>query len=113
MKRIFFVLLTGLMLIMAGCASNTVSVDARFMTGVSALTGKITGYAGDGGEIEISSPGGLSCNGPFTYVKPRHGEGTLTCSDGRTGQFSFVANGDSGTGKGIIGDEKILLTFGE
>lgn len=106
-----FLLLAGCLLVAAGCA-KTVPVHGYLSSDLAVFSGKATGSSDERGELELTGPDGLSCKGPFTYVTPRHAEGTLTCSDGRTGQFSFVSNGDTGTGTGMIGNEQMRLTLG-
>lgn len=104
-------LLAGCLLMAGGCAS-TVPVQGKFMSDIIVFSGQATGFSDEQGELELRGSSDLTCKGPFTYVKPRHAEGTLTCSDGRTGQFSFVTMGSSGTGTGMIGDQQLTLNFG-
>lgn len=74
--------------------------------------GEATGYMDGSGVITIRSEQGPTCRGAFVYITSRQGEGTMTCDDGRTGSFSFVSTGHSGTGKGKVGGEEFIFTFG-
>ena len=102
----------GAALFMAGC-SMTVPVRGQFQSGAVKFSGQATGYMGGSGVLHVTTTDGIVCDGDFVYVNYRQGEGTFVCSDGRSGPFSFVSSGRSGTGTGIIGDEPITFTFGK
>jgi hypothetical protein len=65
-----------------------------------------------GGVLTVRSSLGAVCTGDFVYVRPRAGEGTFRCSDGRTGPFSFVSTGLRGTGSGVVGGRRFVFSFG-
>lgn len=65
-----------------------------------------------GGVLTVSSNRGAVCTGEFVYVRPREGQGTFRCSDGRVGPFQFVSTGLRGTGTGHFGSRRFVFSFG-
>jgi hypothetical protein len=111
MRITVHVLLLGLFLFLCGC-SMTLPVKGRFESGNVTFIGTATGYLDGGGVIRLTSSNGLKIEGDFVYVTRRNGEGTFTCSDGRSGAFQFVSTGRRGTGTGHLGNDKVTFTFG-
>ena len=101
-----------LVLVHLTACSMTLPVKGQMESGSETFTGTATGYADGGGNLTLVSSKGLSCSGDFVYVTGRTGEGTFTCSDGRSGPFSFVSTGTRGTGKGTIGGSPFTFSFG-
>ena len=98
-------------LLLAGCGM-TLPVQGQLESGKETFTGSATGYLDRSGDLTIVSSGGTTCTGDFVYTSRRRGEGVFQCSDGRSGPFSFVSTGMSGTGTGRLGGENFTFTFG-
>ncbi|MCL2459533.1 MAG: hypothetical protein FWF31_11985 [Desulfobulbus sp.] len=111
MKSLYILASVAALMILTAC-SMTVPVRGQFSSGEVAFTGNATAYIGGKGEMMIFGSNGLTCKGNFVYTDHRRGEGTFTCSDGRSGPFSFAAIGSSGTGTGKIGNDILTFTFG-
>jgi len=97
--------------LLAGCAM-TLPLRGQSESGDETFTGKATGYMDGGGTLELTSNRGLNCKGDFVYVTHRNGEGTFTCTNGKSGSFTFVSTGTRGTGKGSIGARNFTFSFG-
>jgi hypothetical protein len=95
-----------------GACSLTLPVKGQFEDGTETFSGTATGYMDRSGTLSVTSSRGLTCSGDFIYVTSRTGEGVFSCSDGRSGPFSFVSTGQRGTGTGRLGDESFTFTFG-
>jgi hypothetical protein len=95
-----------------GC-TLTEPVTGSFSDGSATISGTATGKMDHSGTISLTTSTGLKISGTFVYVTPRTGEGTFTCSDGRSGPFQFVSTGSHGTGTGKLGNEEITFTFGK
>lgn len=102
------VLTTGLL---AAC-SMTLAVRGNLQQSDETFTGTATGELNGSGTLTIVTTHGATCRGEFVYVNRRQGEGTFTCSDGRTGPFQFASTGTRGTGFGDLGGQKFTFTFG-
>lgn len=109
MQRAVFTI--AVCLLMTSCAM-TLPLRGQTEAGDETFTGKATGYADGGGNLELVSSKGMKCNGDFVYVTGRKGEGTFTCSNGQSGSFNFVSTGTRGTGRGTIGSRGFTFTFG-
>ncbi len=96
----------------ASC-SVTLPVRGQLEKGSEMFTGLATGYLDGSGNLHIVSDKGSDCSGNFVYITRRKGEGVFTCTDGRSGPFSFVSTGQRGIGTGQIGDEEFTFTFGD
>ena len=113
MKRaIILSFVMGSAVLLASC-SMTLPVRGNVMNSSETFTGTATGYMDGGGNLTIVTTKGATCKGNFVYVSRRDGEGVFTCDDGRTGPFSFVSTGTRGTGKGDLGGERFIFTFGK
>lgn len=99
-------------LALAGC-SMTLPVRGTVSGGKETFTGSATGYLSGSGTLSVVTTEGASCSGDFVYVTSREGEGVFTCSDGRSGPFSFVSTGSRGTGKGNLDGQPFTFTFGK
>lgn len=97
--------------LLAAC-SMTLPVRGNVMNSSETFTGTATGYMDGGGNLTIVSSKGAICKGNFVYVSRRDGEGVFTCDDGRAGPFAFVSTGTRGIGKGDLGGERFVFTFG-
>ena len=95
-----------------GACSLTLPVHGRMLNGSEIFTGTATGYMDGGGNLEITSNRGRTCQGDFVYVTGRNGEGVFTCDDGQSGPFRFVSTGTRGNGTGTIGGQDFTFTFG-
>ena len=93
--------------------SMTLPVRGNVMNSSETFSGTATGYLDGGGNLTIVTSKGATCKGNFVYVSRRDGEGVFTCNDGRTGPFTFVSTGTRGTGKGDLGGERFIFTFGK
>lgn len=96
---------------LSGCAM-TLPVRGQATSGGEVFKGEATGYADGGGTLTIASNRGRECSGDFVYVTQRHGSGTFTCNDGKSGSFDFVSTGTRGAGTGTIGGESFTFSFG-
>ena len=96
---------------LAGC-SLTLPVRGQVSESAETFTGTATGYTDGAGDLTIATNLGATCSGAFVYVTRRQGEGTFTCSDGRTGPFSFVSTEQRGTGSGSLAGKPVTFTFG-
>jgi hypothetical protein len=97
--------------LVAGC-SMTLPVRGTSEGGEETFSGSATGYMDGSGTLEILSSKGASCAGDFVYVTSRQGQGTFTCTDGRSGPFEFVSTGRHGTGTARLGEQRFTFTFG-
>lgn len=96
---------------LSGC-SMTLPVRGQVGATGETFTGSATGYSDGAGDLQIVSTRGARCTGSFVYVTRRQGSGTFTCSDGRTGPFTFVSTGTRGTGSGSLNGVPVTFTFG-
>lgn len=111
MKLAGFAIVAGLGALLAGC------VNAAHVQGVVEGSGEV--FSGGsfrevdgGGSLTVRSSRGAVCAGDFVYVRPREGQGTFRCSDGRVGPFQFVSTGLRGTGSGNFGGRRFVFSFG-
>jgi hypothetical protein len=100
----------ALALLLGGCM--TLPVTGRVQESSETFTGEATGYASGAGVLKIKSSEGAECSGDFVYVTRRQGEGTMSCTDGRSGPFRFVSTGTRGTGTGEIDGRPFIFSFG-
>lgn len=96
---------------LTGC-SVTLPVKGRVQNSDETFTGTATGGMSGSGTLTIRSSKGPTCTGNFVYIASRQGEGVFNCDDGRTGPFSFVSTGTSGSGHGDLGGQRFTFTFG-
>lgn len=96
---------------LAGC-SITLPVRGQFESGQETFTGTATGGMGGSGSLKVTSSKGATCDGEFVYTRPREGEGTFLCTDGRSGPFRFASTGTRGTGTGSLGGQPFTFNFG-
>jgi hypothetical protein len=94
-----------------GC-SMTLPVRGQVQNSPENFTGTATGHLNGGGNLQMVSSKGAVCKGNFVYVNHRQGEGVFNCDDGRSGPFTFVSTGTSGTGYGSLGNDRFTFTFG-
>ncbi|QDI05425.1 hypothetical protein E4A48_18655 [Xanthomonas cerealis pv. cerealis] len=99
-------------MVLTSC-SMTLPVRGNVMNSSETFTGTATGYMDGGGNMTLVTSRGATCKGNFVYVSRRDGEGVFSCDDGRTGPFTFVSTGTRGTGKGDLGGERFIFTFGK
>ena len=92
--------------------SLTLPVRGSLENSSEIFNGTATGYLDGAGELHLTSSLGRTCAGTFVYITRRQGEGTVECSDGATGPFSFVSTGSRGTGSGTLRGERFIFTFG-
>lgn len=97
---------------LAGC-SMTLPVRGQVQDTDETFSGTATGYIDGGGTLRIVSSRGAVCDGNFVYVTRREGSGVFTCDDKRSGPFDFVSTGTRGTGRGSLGGQRFIFTFGE
>lgn len=98
-------------LTISGCAM-TLPVRGQSGDGSETFTGSATGQIDGAGTLSIVSSKGRTCNGDFVYTTNREGSGTFTCSDGKSGPFTFVSTGTRGTGSGTLGGKPFTFSFG-
>jgi hypothetical protein len=107
-----------LMLALAGLAlvacSMTLPVNGSFRGGAEPFNGEATGRMDGSGDLRIVSISGARCDGKFRYSDSGvSGSGDFSCSDGRTGTFSFTSAGAQGRGIGRTGrGETFEFSFG-
>lgn len=94
---------------LGGC---TLTLPVSGEIGRESFAGRATGHMDAAGEMEIVLTSGTRCSGRFVYTTPRQGSGTLKCSDGRSGKFTFVSTGQRGTGDGTLDGKPFTFTFG-
>ena len=72
-----------------------------------------TGNFSGNGTLKAVTNTNVTCKGKFAYdvSSTTKGEGFMTCSDGRTGNFNFETDGKKGKGSGEIGGQKITFSF--
>lgn len=99
-------------LLLAACGSATLPIRGQSSDGYERFTGTSTGTVETGGTLSLISNRGRSCSGEFYYFAPRQGAGTLTCNDGSSGSFRFIAAGTRGTGTGVLGGRNFTFSFG-
>jgi len=104
-------LLAAALVILSAC-SLTLPVRGLVQNTDETFTGTTTGYMGGAGDLHIVSNRGAVCDGSFTFVTQRSGEGVFQCSDGRSGPFQFVSTGTRGSGYGSLGGHIFTFTFG-
>jgi hypothetical protein len=98
------------LLALTACATQR--VEGFVEGGHEAFTGASFREIDGGGVLTVRSSSGAVCTGDFVYMRPREGSGTFSCSDGRTGPFSFVSTGFRGTGTGVISGRRFVFRFG-
>ncbi|WP_435229406.1 hypothetical protein ACMAZE_11975 [Pseudopelagicola sp. nBUS_20] len=114
MKQGLILIAIGLFAL-SGCSSEIPVVgkiektEEEFIGSANALKGEITG---------IIYPSGATCMAPYkthlvydsnsTYSL----NGTIKCSDGRTGTWSAAGSNSIGRGIGTLGGEKMSISFG-
>jgi hypothetical protein len=103
-------LAAGALLSLTACAAHR--VEGVVEGGREAFSGGSFREVDGGGVLTVNSSLGVVCSGNFVYVRPREGVGTFSCSDGRTGPFSFVSTGFRGTGQGTVGGRRFVFSFG-
>lgn len=101
----------ALPLLTLGCSMTLPVVGTVESTG-ERFAGTATGRMDGAGTLTIRSTRGTTCEGRFVYVTAREGSGTFTCSDGRSGPFTFVSTGKRGTGTGRLDGQPFTFTFG-
>lgn len=94
------------------CTTLTLPLQAEVQGSGEHLKGSATGHMDGAGELNLASDLGAQCHGQFVYVTPREGRGTLSCTDGRTGSFTFASTGSRGTGSGELEKAPFTFTFG-
>jgi hypothetical protein len=103
-------LAAGALLSLTACAAHR--VEGVVEGGREAFSGGSFREVDGGGVLTVNSSLGVICTGNFVYIRPREGTGTFSCSDGRTGPFSFVSTGLRGTGSGVVGGKRFVFSFG-
>ena len=109
-RTLLMIVAAGLCMVAGACSFLT------RMEGTSASGRTLSGYL-DGRSIDFKARDGLECRGSYKHGF-FGGEGSVRCSDGRTGTFSMVSTqqllgpGHSdGRGEGMIGDERFAFTY--
>lgn len=98
--------------ILSGCM--TLPVHGQFTSGEETeFIGSATGYITKRGDLEVVDITGLRCKGEFKYNSSATGFGDFKCNDSRTGNFTFISEGNNGEGLGEMSDgQKFKLNFG-
>ena len=112
MSRYVLVFSALCVFVLAGC-STAVPVTGSAQNSDETFKGDAFGGIGGSGTINVTSSRGATCEGRYAYTSLRQGEGTLNCSDGRTGKLVFVADGVKGVGNGTLADQPVSFTIGE
>ncbi len=115
MKRILLAL--PFIALTAACGSVNPSV-VKVVTDRGAFIGETSDSFSGTGEFSVSSVSGTTCSGTFTFINENSGNGTISCSNKRSGTFAFVAepNKDNDIsilkGYGQFKDgQKFVITF--
>ncbi|WP_428249221.1 hypothetical protein [Ferrovibrio sp.] len=98
--------------VLAGC-STAVPVSGSARNSDETFKGNAFPGIERSGKINVTSSRGATCEGSYVYINLREGEGTLNCSDGRSGKLVFVADGLKGIGNGTLADQPVSFTIGE
>ena len=106
------VLILAVLAVGLSACSLTLPVRGQIQNSDETFTGSATGYMDGSGNLTITSSDGTVCTGDFVYVTRRNGAGVFTCNDGRSGPFQFVSTGSRGNGRGSLGGEDFIFTFG-
>lgn len=112
MRRLPMILLAAL----AGCESMaTLPVTGVFDTRADKFLGTVSADLATGaGKITVNTQQGAACNGVYKRTDATQGIGTLTCSDGRSGEFRFLARGLEGEGFGkMTNGDTFSFSFGQ
>lgn len=96
------------LLMLAGCTATSVITGQVQQTGET-FTGRAVGHMDGAGEIGATTSKGVPCQGTFTYVTKRQGQGVFSCADGRSGPFQFVSTGSRGSGQGNFGNGQSFI----
>jgi hypothetical protein len=116
-SRLFLIGASFVALQLSACSLfvNSVTVRAQGIVQGSGeeFSGTATGYADGAGDLMVVSTKGTTCRGNYVFITQRQGEGVFTCSDGRSGPFEFVSTGRRGNGRGSLGAQTFVFTFGE
>jgi hypothetical protein len=107
-----------LALLMIGCGPVMQPVRGNMASGRQTFTGRIAFYPGERGDMEITANDGLWCSGSYKVDLPRTSplkyEGTLICSDGRSGPLQIIQSGSlSRVGRAWLGNDMITFKFGQ
>ena len=113
--RKYAIYLYGVLMLLLICAASgcamSLNVQGQAMNSGETISGSITVDHDGSGQINFTTSKGATCSGLYVHVTRRSGEGTVTCSDGRSGFFNFASTGRRGTGVGQIGNERFTATF--
>lgn len=107
---LYCVLVLLLTCVASGCAMR-LNVQGQGMNSGETISGSIAADPDGSGQINFTTSKGATCSGLYVSVTRRSGEGTVTCSDGRSGFFRFASTGRRGTGVGQIGNEQFTAMF--
>ena len=118
MKRMLFAL--PLVCMPVACAVNPYSA-VKVTTDRTSFVGETSDAFADEGEFTVTSPKGITCNGTFSFLKETNGTGTISCSDKRSGTFSFIAQEPKAENHEVIlkglgefkDGQKFIITFGK
>ncbi len=66
------------------------------------------------GWVDVISNHGVTASGPLRFETDSKGSGSVYCSDGRRGVYTFHLTADEGAGigTGVIDEREIIFTFG-
>jgi hypothetical protein len=109
MKKLLFIML--LVISLPAIAKNKVAV-VNGSAGAETFTGTLERYNEHSGTLAIQLSGGATCEGRFT--EQAHGKarkGTMFCSDGKSGSYTFVPGSHEGVGYGTLNGQNINFTF--
>ena len=106
--RLAFAAVLGLLI--TGCARSLPLQGET--TDKENFYGSAMGYLDQSGTLAIRTNKGTTCTGTFTYATPVYGQGTFSCSNGKSWPFVFISNGTYWTGSGKIGEERFNFIFG-
>ena len=110
-----FALGLGLLAACGGGAGGggRIPVTGQIQASPETFRGSSTGNLNGAGRLAVTTSTGVSCTGDFTHANAREGQGTMVCGDGRSGPFSFFAEGRRGAGHGMLGGRQFTFIFGE
>jgi len=99
--------------------SQTLPVNGKFEKTNERFIGTATGNAFGQGSLNVTTEEGVTCQSKFNSAvasSPTEGvtsHGLLTCSDGRTGNFTYSGTARQGNGFGTLSDgHKFIFTYG-
>lgn len=115
MKKSISIIAVGGALIVSGCGVQA-DVTGQISGGDETFSGVITNYKSHSGKIKVTTSEGAECESRFNRTGVNAGrsvssKGTLKCSDGRRGPYTFNPRQTGGTGWGTLNGQSFSFEF--